>query len=57
MLSLYLLWRDITGCGHGIYHNVALRAPLKSAQGDFGAKPMKTPAYQAKNPQNGTDES
>ncbi|WP_213753122.1 hypothetical protein [Citrobacter portucalensis] len=42
---------------HGIYHNVALRAPLKSAQGDFGAKPMKTPAYQAKNPQNGTNES
>jgi len=40
-----------------IYHNVALRAPPKRAQGDFGAKPVKTPDYQAKNPQNGTDES
>lgn len=40
-----------------IYHNVALRAPATPAQDDFNAKPMKTAAYQAKNPQNGTDES
>jgi hypothetical protein len=40
-----------------IYHNVSLRAPVKPAQDDFNAKPMKTAAYQVKNPQNGTDES
>jgi len=37
MLALYLLWRDITGCGQAIYHNVALRAPGKPVEGVSGA--------------------
>ncbi|EQB4819392.1 TPA: hypothetical protein ACPYV0_004776 [Citrobacter amalonaticus] len=40
-----------------IYHNASLRAPLRRAQGDFRAKPMKTTAYPAKSPQNSADES
>ena len=35
-----------------IYHNVSLRAPLKRAECDFGAKTMKTTAYPAKMRQN-----
>ncbi|HAH5666744.1 TPA: hypothetical protein HH831_004963 [Escherichia coli] len=35
-----------------IYHNVALRAPLKRAECDFGAKTMKTTVYPAKTRQN-----
>ncbi|BDO92910.1 hypothetical protein TUM9757_53540 (plasmid) [Escherichia coli] len=35
-----------------IYHNVSLRAPLKRAECDFGAKTMKTTAYPAKTRQN-----
>jgi len=37
MLALYLLWRDITGCGQAIYHNVALRVPGKPVEGVSGA--------------------
>jgi len=33
-----------------------LYAPLKRAQGDFSAKPVKTTAYPAKTPQNLPDE-
>jgi hypothetical protein len=41
---------------HGIYHNVALRAPLRRPQRVLSMKPMKTTAYSAKSPQNGADE-
>jgi len=39
-----------------IYHNVALRAPLRRPQRVLSVKPMKTTAYPAKIPQNVADE-